>query len=140
MTDAPTSITHWLDGKRRDGAGTRTAPVFNPDTGEVTGSVQLATAAGVGTVVLPHARDLPSRKLWIAFAVIHFVEAPVLREGQRHLVAIAADDDWNVRRHFRCDRVERPGPEIGSQHRSDGHAHAENGIGHSMFLLRKGFQ
>jgi glutamate 5-kinase len=29
----------------------------------------LAGASGVGTVVLPHARDLPARKLWIAFAV-----------------------------------------------------------------------
>ena len=29
----------------------------------------VAGAAGVGTVVLPHDRDLPARKLWIAFAV-----------------------------------------------------------------------
>ena len=29
----------------------------------------LAGAPGVGTVVLPHDRDLPARKLWIAFAV-----------------------------------------------------------------------
>ena len=29
----------------------------------------VAGVAGVGTVVLPHERDLPARKLWIAFAV-----------------------------------------------------------------------
>ena len=29
----------------------------------------VAGAAGVGTTVLPHDRDLPARKLWIAFAV-----------------------------------------------------------------------
>jgi glutamate 5-kinase len=29
----------------------------------------VAGVAGVGTVVLPHDRDLPARKLWIAFAV-----------------------------------------------------------------------
>ena len=29
----------------------------------------VAGAAGVGTTLLPHDRDLPARKLWIAFAV-----------------------------------------------------------------------
>jgi len=29
----------------------------------------VAGVAGVGTVVVPHARNLPARKLWIAFAV-----------------------------------------------------------------------
>jgi malonate-semialdehyde dehydrogenase (acetylating)/methylmalonate-semialdehyde dehydrogenase len=44
-------IPHWIDGKRRDGTSGRTGPVFNPATGEQSGSVDLASAAEVDTAV-----------------------------------------------------------------------------------------
>jgi malonate-semialdehyde dehydrogenase (acetylating)/methylmalonate-semialdehyde dehydrogenase len=47
----PTSIPHWIDGARREGAGDRTAPVTDPATGEVTGEVALATADEVDAAV-----------------------------------------------------------------------------------------
>jgi malonate-semialdehyde dehydrogenase (acetylating)/methylmalonate-semialdehyde dehydrogenase len=49
-------ISHWVDGKRWDGTSTRTAPVTNPATGEVTANVPLASAADVD-VAVRRARD-----------------------------------------------------------------------------------
>ena len=59
----PTSIPHWIDGARREGAGDRTAPVTDPATGEVTGAVALATpeevdaAVAAATAAFPAWRD-----------------------------------------------------------------------------------
>ncbi len=47
----PTSIPHWIDGARREGASGRTAPVTDPATGEVTGEVALADVAEVDAAV-----------------------------------------------------------------------------------------
>jgi malonate-semialdehyde dehydrogenase (acetylating)/methylmalonate-semialdehyde dehydrogenase len=44
-------ITHWIAGRRVDGAAGRTSEVFNPATGEVTGLVRLADAAIVDAAV-----------------------------------------------------------------------------------------
>ena len=44
-------ITHWIAGRRVDGAAGRTGEVFNPATGEVTGLVRLADAAIVDAAV-----------------------------------------------------------------------------------------
>ena len=46
-----TRITHWIDGRESAGTSGRTAPVFNPATGEQTGEVDLATAAEVDAAV-----------------------------------------------------------------------------------------
>ena len=46
-----TRITHWIDGRESAGTSGRTAPVFNPATGEQTGEVGLATAAEVDAAV-----------------------------------------------------------------------------------------
>jgi len=46
-----TRITHWIDGAPAEGTSGRTAPVYNPATGEQTGEVDLASAAEVGTAV-----------------------------------------------------------------------------------------
>lgn len=48
---SPTPITHWLDGKSWEGTSTRTAPVFDPATGEVTAEVRLASATDVDVAV-----------------------------------------------------------------------------------------
>ena len=44
-------IGHWIDGRRTPGTSGRTAPVFNPATGEQTGAVALASADEVGAAV-----------------------------------------------------------------------------------------
>ena len=44
-------IGHWIDGAPRRGTSGRTAPVHNPASGEVTGLVDLASAAEVGEAV-----------------------------------------------------------------------------------------
>ncbi|MET3845277.1 acyl-CoA reductase-like NAD-dependent aldehyde dehydrogenase [Bradyrhizobium sp. OAE829] len=44
-------IRHFIDGKLVAGRDARTAPVFNPATGEQTGEVGLATAAEVSAAV-----------------------------------------------------------------------------------------
>jgi malonate-semialdehyde dehydrogenase (acetylating)/methylmalonate-semialdehyde dehydrogenase len=44
-------ITHWIDGRPHDGSSGRSAPVFNPATGQVTAEVDLASAAEVDGAV-----------------------------------------------------------------------------------------
>jgi len=44
-------ITHWIDGKFYAGPADRTGPVFNPATGEQTGTVDLASTDVVDTAV-----------------------------------------------------------------------------------------
>ena len=44
-------ITHWIAGRRVDGAAGRTGEVFNPATGEVTGLVRLGDAGTVDAAV-----------------------------------------------------------------------------------------
>jgi len=44
-------LTHWIDGARTAGTSTRTAPVFNPATGEQTAQVHLATPNDVDLAV-----------------------------------------------------------------------------------------
>jgi malonate-semialdehyde dehydrogenase (acetylating) / methylmalonate-semialdehyde dehydrogenase len=44
-------IGHWIDGRRTPGTSGRTAPVFNPASGEQTGDVALASAGEVGAAV-----------------------------------------------------------------------------------------
>jgi len=45
------TITHWIDGAEDKGAGDRTAPVYNPATGEQQAEVLLATADDVDRAV-----------------------------------------------------------------------------------------
>ena len=53
MTDLSVGdpVAHWLDGKPWAGSSTRTSPVFNPATGDITRQVTLANAADVDVVV-----------------------------------------------------------------------------------------
>jgi malonate-semialdehyde dehydrogenase (acetylating)/methylmalonate-semialdehyde dehydrogenase len=64
-------ITHWIGGARADGAPGRTAEVFNPATGEVTGLVRLADAATVDAAV---------QAATSAFAA--WADTPVLRRAR----------------------------------------------------------
>jgi len=46
-----TKITHWIDGRFWDGTAARHGDVYDPATGEITKTVDFASAADVGTAV-----------------------------------------------------------------------------------------
>ncbi|WP_264050067.1 CoA-acylating methylmalonate-semialdehyde dehydrogenase [Methylobacterium flocculans] len=77
-----TAISHYIGGQRAAGTATRTAPVFNPATGEETGRVALANAADVNAAVASAksvARDwaltTPLRRARILNAFLRIAEA-----------------------------------------------------------------
>jgi malonate-semialdehyde dehydrogenase (acetylating) / methylmalonate-semialdehyde dehydrogenase len=47
----PTEIAHFIDGRARPGRSGRTAPVYNPATGEQSGTVPLANEAEIAEAV-----------------------------------------------------------------------------------------
>jgi malonate-semialdehyde dehydrogenase (acetylating)/methylmalonate-semialdehyde dehydrogenase len=53
------TITHFIDGKRVNGASDKDQPVFNPATGEQSGSVLLANKADVDAAVKSSAATFP---------------------------------------------------------------------------------
>ncbi|OZC76223.1 methylmalonate-semialdehyde dehydrogenase (CoA acylating) [Rhodococcus sp. 06-462-5] len=57
MTDV---IAHWLDGKTYSGTSDRTAPVTNPATGEVTGTLSLADTGDARAVIDAAAAAFPA--------------------------------------------------------------------------------
>jgi len=59
VSDGPRRVTHWIGGAAVPGAG-RTGELYNPATGEVTGHVDLATAAEVDAAVAAAARAFPA--------------------------------------------------------------------------------
>src|SRR5690606_37945744 len=58
-----TAIPHYINGERVTGRGTRTAPVFNPATGEQSGEVQLASGSDIDAAVDAAVRAFPE---WVA--------------------------------------------------------------------------
>ncbi|HEX3959642.1 MAG TPA: aldehyde dehydrogenase family protein, partial [Trebonia sp.] len=60
MSD-PKHITHWIGGKPWTGTAERQGDVYNPATGQVTGTVDFATAADVDAAVQAAAQAL---KTW----------------------------------------------------------------------------
>jgi malonate-semialdehyde dehydrogenase (acetylating)/methylmalonate-semialdehyde dehydrogenase len=77
-----TQILHFIDGKATGGSSTRTADVFNPNTGEVQAQVRLANAADVDTAVQAALRAFPGwsatnpqRRARVMFEFKRLVEA-----------------------------------------------------------------
>ena len=79
-------ITHFVAGKRERGESKRTAPVYNPATGEVAAQVVLATAADCGRAVVAAKAAFPA---WAATPPL--VRARVLFKF-KHLAEARADD------------------------------------------------
>ena len=59
-------ISHWIGGKPWDGAAERRGDVYNPATGQVTGTVDFASATVVGDAVAAAAKALPA---WRSFSL-----------------------------------------------------------------------
>ncbi|MGO1948745.1 MAG: CoA-acylating methylmalonate-semialdehyde dehydrogenase [Mycobacteriaceae bacterium] len=61
-----TNISHWIDGSVRESTSGRTAPVYNPATGEVTGNVALADQAEIDEAIASAVRG---RDIWANLSI-----------------------------------------------------------------------
>ena len=64
-TETPT-IPHWIDGARRESTSGRTAPVYNPATGEVRANVALADEAEIAEAIASAKRGF---EVWSEFSM-----------------------------------------------------------------------
>jgi malonate-semialdehyde dehydrogenase (acetylating)/methylmalonate-semialdehyde dehydrogenase len=90
----PRDITHFVGGRPLGGNGARTAPVFNPATGEVTGRVPLASSAQVAEAVATAkaafpgwARTTPLRRARVLNRFLRLLE----EQGDRIAEVITAE-------------------------------------------------
>jgi malonate-semialdehyde dehydrogenase (acetylating)/methylmalonate-semialdehyde dehydrogenase len=59
-------VSHWIGGRPWDGAAERRGEIYNPATGQVTGTVDFASATVVGDAVAAAAKALPG---WRSFSL-----------------------------------------------------------------------
>ena len=58
--DASKHAAHWIGGKPWDGTSERHGDIYNPATGQITGSVDFASPAEVDLAVAAAARAFPA--------------------------------------------------------------------------------
>jgi malonate-semialdehyde dehydrogenase (acetylating)/methylmalonate-semialdehyde dehydrogenase len=66
MSEMSKHVSHWIGGRVWDGAAGRRGDIYNPATGQVTGTVDFASAAVVGDAVAAAAKALPG---WRSFSL-----------------------------------------------------------------------
>ncbi|EWT07916.1 methylmalonate-semialdehyde dehydrogenase [Intrasporangium chromatireducens Q5-1] len=96
---AITSIDHWISGSRTAGASGRSAPVFDPATGQQTGAVALASAGEVDAAVksaAAAAREWRTSSLSTRAAVL-FAFRELLHAHTDELAAIITAEHGKVR-------------------------------------------
>src|ERR1700745_4158425 len=91
-------ITHWIGGQPWDGAAHRPGHLSDPATGEVTGSVDFASAAVVGDAVAAAAKAFPG---WRATSItrrtqIMFAFRNLVREHQQELAELISSEHGKV--------------------------------------------
>jgi malonate-semialdehyde dehydrogenase (acetylating)/methylmalonate-semialdehyde dehydrogenase len=96
-TDLPV-IPHWIDGARRESASGRTAPVYNPATGEVQAHVALADEAEIAEAIASAQRGF---ELWSEFSMakrqtVIFKFRELLNERKPELAAIITSEHGKV--------------------------------------------
>ncbi|QZY50796.1 CoA-acylating methylmalonate-semialdehyde dehydrogenase [Leucobacter tenebrionis] len=96
-TDLPI-IPHWIDGARRESASGRTAPVYNPATGEVQAQVALADEAEIAEAIASAQRGF---ELWSEFSMakrqaVIFKFRELLNERKPQLAAIITAEHGKV--------------------------------------------
>jgi malonate-semialdehyde dehydrogenase (acetylating) / methylmalonate-semialdehyde dehydrogenase len=64
MTENPTRIPHWIDGRAHPSTSGRTAPVYNPATGRVAAEVALADEAEVAAAIASAGRGFAAWSGW----------------------------------------------------------------------------
>jgi malonate-semialdehyde dehydrogenase (acetylating)/methylmalonate-semialdehyde dehydrogenase len=92
------TIIHWLDGRSWAGTSERTAPVYNPATGEVAENVALASTSDVSTAVASAAR---AAEQWRASSLsqradIIFAFRQLLNDGSDELARIITAEHGKV--------------------------------------------
>ena len=65
-TDTLPVIPHWIDGARTESTSGRTAPVYNPATGELRAHVALASAEEIAAAIASAQRGF---EIWSAFSI-----------------------------------------------------------------------
>ena len=80
--------SHWIGGRPWDGAAQRRGDIYNPATGQVTGTVDFASATVVGDAVAAAAKALPG---WRSFSLSKRTSVLfAFREGRRPSVGQTA--------------------------------------------------
>jgi malonate-semialdehyde dehydrogenase (acetylating) / methylmalonate-semialdehyde dehydrogenase len=92
------TVQHWVNGVAFAGASTRTAPVYNPATGEVAREVSLATSGDVGAAVAAATAALPG---WAGTSLakrqqILFAYREVINNRKEELAAILTAEHGKV--------------------------------------------
>jgi malonate-semialdehyde dehydrogenase (acetylating)/methylmalonate-semialdehyde dehydrogenase len=90
--------THWIGGKLWDGAADRHGDIYDPATGEVTGSVDFASAAVVGDAVAAAAKAFPG---WRATSIakrtqVMFAFRELIRGHQQELAELISSEHGKV--------------------------------------------
>jgi len=91
-------ISHWIDGRRTPGTSGRTAPVYNPATGQCTAEVELASAGEVAGAV---ATAVAASKEWRHASLsqragVLFAFRQLLHERTDELAAIVTAEHGKV--------------------------------------------
>jgi malonate-semialdehyde dehydrogenase (acetylating) / methylmalonate-semialdehyde dehydrogenase len=91
-------VTHWIGGKLWDGAADRHGEIYNPATGEVSGTVDFASAAVVGDAVAAAGKALPG---WRATSItrrtqIMFAFRELIRRHQQELAELISSEHGKV--------------------------------------------
>jgi malonate-semialdehyde dehydrogenase (acetylating) / methylmalonate-semialdehyde dehydrogenase len=66
MSEMSKHVSHWIGGRPWEGAAGRRGDIYNPATGQVTGTVDFASATVVGDAVAAAAKALPG---WRSFSL-----------------------------------------------------------------------
>jgi malonate-semialdehyde dehydrogenase (acetylating) / methylmalonate-semialdehyde dehydrogenase len=98
MTQPIHQISHWIDGRIAQGTSERTAPVYNPATGQHSGDVELASASDVDVAV---AKAVVAAKEWRHSSLsqragVLFAFRQLLHERTDELAAIVTAEHGKV--------------------------------------------
>jgi malonate-semialdehyde dehydrogenase (acetylating) / methylmalonate-semialdehyde dehydrogenase len=91
-------VSHWIGGRVWDGAAGRRGDIYNPATGQVTGTVDFASAAVVGDAVAAAAKALPG---WRSFSLakrttVLFAFRELLNDHRGELAGLVSSEHGKV--------------------------------------------
>jgi malonate-semialdehyde dehydrogenase (acetylating)/methylmalonate-semialdehyde dehydrogenase len=91
-------VSHWIGGRPWDGAAERRGDIYNPATGQVTGTVDFASATVVGDAVAAAAKALPG---WRSFSLakrtgVLFAFRELLNSHRRELAELISAEHGKV--------------------------------------------
>jgi malonate-semialdehyde dehydrogenase (acetylating) / methylmalonate-semialdehyde dehydrogenase len=92
------TVTHWIGGKPWDGAAERRGDIYDPATGQVTGTVDFASATVVGDAVAAAAKAFPG---WRSFSLakrtgVLFAFRELIQAHRAELAALISSEHGKV--------------------------------------------